>query len=188
MSQPAPERVVSSRDVFRGRLIRVRVDEVSLPNGRMATREIVDHPGAVVIVAPDDQGRVAMVRQYRAAVQKILLELPAGTREPNESPEECARRELFEEMGLTAASWAPLLGFYSSPGFCTEYLWVFLATGLSAGTGQPMEDEVVEREWVALDQVPALIASGQICDAKSIASLLFYLQQHGVGGRVPWRS
>lgn len=182
MSNPhhlSPEHVIARKDVYRGRILTLRVDEVRLPNGRQTTREIVEHPGAVVIVAVDTRGRVAMVRQYRAAVGHELLELPAGTREPNETAEACARRELSEEMGLTAASWTALGGFYSAPGFCTEYLSLFLAAGLTPSAGHPEEDEQIQREWIELAAVPRMIAEGDVCDAKSIAGLLRYLQ--GVG-------
>lgn len=176
MSDFVSERVVSSREIYRGRIVRLRVDDVVLPSGRHTTREIVEHPGAVVIVAPDDRKRVAMVRQYRAAVGRNLLELPAGTREPNEDAENCARRELAEEMGMAAARWVNLGGFFSAPGFCNEYLTLFLATGLSEAAGQPEADESIRREWIDLANIPGMIASGEICDAKSIAGLLRCLQ------------
>ncbi|MGH2458305.1 MAG: NUDIX hydrolase [Chloroflexota bacterium] len=181
MSDSLPERVVARREVFRGRILSLRVDEVVLPSARRTTREIVEHPGAVVIVAPDDRRRVAMVRQYRAAIGQVLIELPAGTREPNEDAEACARRELAEEMGLEAASWTALGGFYSAPGFCTEYLSLFLATGLAPAPGRPEEDESIQREWIELRDVPTLIASGEIRDAKSIVGLLRYLSAMKTG-------
>ena len=181
MSESSQERVVARRDVYRGRILTLHVDDVILPNGRQTTREIVEHPGAVVIVAVDDQDRVAMVRQYRAAVQRELLELPAGTREPNESAEVCARRELREETGLAAKRWAPLIGFYSAPGFCTEYLSVFIATGLETASGRPAEDESIKREWLDLKVVPGLVAAGEICDAKTIAGLLAFLLRPKTG-------
>lgn len=177
MSSAGAERVTSRHDVYRGRILSLEVDQVVLPNGRATTREIVRHPGAVVIVAADDRGRVVMVRQYRSAVARELIELPAGTREPNEDAETCARRELAEETGLVANDWTALGGFFSAPGFCTEYLSLFLATGLSAASGQPEEDESITREWVALSAVSRMIAAGEICDAKSIAGLLRYLQR-----------
>lgn len=176
MSEPTPERVVSSRQIYHGRIVTLEIFDVVLPDGRHTTREIVKHPGAVVIIAPDNRGRVAMVRQYRAAVGRELLELPAGTREPNEAADVCARRELAEEMGLIASRWTNLGGFYSAPGFCTEYLTLFLAEGLSQVEGHPEADEWLHREWIDLASVPAMIASGEICDAKSIAGLLRYLQ------------
>lgn len=175
MSDSGHERVIARHEIFRGRILTLHVDDVILPSGRHTTREIVDHPGAVVIVAPDENGRVAMVRQYRAAVGRALIELPAGTREPNEDAETCARRELAEEMGLTASSWTSLGGFFSAPGFCTEYLALFLATGLTVASGHPEEDESITREWIELSDVPGMIARGEIRDAKSIAGLLWYL-------------
>ncbi len=181
MSDLGRERVVGSQSIFRGRILTLRVDEVVLPSGRRTTREIVEHPGAVVIIAPDNNGRVAMVRQYRSAVGQMLVELPAGTREPNEDAEACARRELAEEMGLSAATWRALGGFYSAPGFCTEYLSLFLATGLTPTPGQPEEDESIQREWIDLRDVPEMIATGKIRDAKSIVGLLRYLSGPRVG-------
>lgn len=181
VSNVKPERVISHQEIFRGRILSLDVDEVVLESGRKTTREIVRHPGAVVIVAPDHLGRVAMVRQYRSAIGRELVELPAGTREPNEDAENCARRELTEEMGLVAASWTALGGFYSAPGFCTEYLSLFLATGLSEAEGHPDDDENIQREWIALQDVPKMIADGQIQDAKSIAGLLWYLHRTTTG-------
>jgi ADP-ribose pyrophosphatase len=172
-----PERVVASQELYRGRILALRVDRVELPDGRVTTREIVEHPGAVVIVAPDGQGRVAMVRQYRAAVGRRLLELPAGTREPAESAQACAARELTEEMGLRADQWSELTAFYSAPGFCTEQLVTFVATGLSPASAPADADEAIQREWIELAAVPGMIARGEICDAKSIAGLLLYLNQ-----------
>jgi ADP-ribose pyrophosphatase len=187
VTNSVPERVISRKEIYRGRILALEVDEVVLPNGRKTTREIVRHPGAVVIVAVDDRGRVAMVRQYRAAIGRELLELPAGTREPNESAESCAVRELAEEMGVTATKWISFGGFYSSPGFCTEYLALFLATGLVPSGGHPEEDERISREWVELSAVPTLIAAGDICDAKSIAGM--YRCLHGLtAGEWSWRS
>ena len=174
---PQPtEDITSSHVLYHGRILTVRVNTVKLASGRQTTREIVEHPGAVVIVAVDDAGRVAMVRQYRAAIAGDLLELPAGTREPSESAERCAERELAEEFGLRASSWTSLGGFYSSPGFCNEYLAAFLATGLGAAPGQPEDDETIQREWIKLSDVSTLIRDGEIRDAKSIAGLLSYLQ------------
>jgi len=176
MNEATPEQVISSREIYRGRIISLRVDEIRLPSGRTTTREIVDHPGAVVIVAVDQSDRVILVRQYRAAVAKFTLEVPAGTREPNETPEFCARRELTEETGMTAKTWQRLVNFYSTPGFTNEYLSVFVATDLEVAGGHPEEDESIQREWVDLAAIPGMISAGEICDAKTIAGLLCYLQ------------
>jgi ADP-ribose pyrophosphatase len=175
MSSTPPERIISSREVYRGRILTLKVNQVVLASGRETTREIVEHPGAVVIVAPNTQSQVAMVRQYRSAVGRFLLEVPAGTREAGENAEDCARRELREEMGVNASRWFPLVEFYSAPGFCNELLSVFVATDHSPASVQPEEDETIERLWLPLASVPQAIASGEIVDAKSIASLLTYL-------------
>ena len=128
-----------------------------------------------------------MVRQYRSAIGRELLELPAGTREPPESAAACAARELGEELELAAARWFPLMEIYSAPGFCTELLSVFVATELSQTIGHVEEDENIRREWIDLARVPELIASGELCDAKSIAGLLTFLQRDQAAG-APWRS
>ena len=125
----ARREVVASRVVFDGRVFTVRVDDVRLPDGRIATRDVIEHPGAVVIAALDDGGRVALVRQYRHAVGGELLELPAGTLEPGEPPAETAVRELREETGLVGGRWEPLGSFFSSPGFLHEEMHAFLARG-----------------------------------------------------------
>ncbi len=187
MTSRPREKLLSSTTVYQGRIINLRVDRVELPNGRITTREIVEHPGAVVIVPLDGAGRVGMVRQYRSAIAQESLELPAGTREPPEPAAACAARELGEEMGLSAAHWFPLVEFYSSPGFCTELLSVFVAMSLMAVPASPEDDENISREWVELTKVPELIASGELRDGKSIASLLAFIQRSLAGG-APWQS
>ncbi|HEX5415391.1 MAG TPA: NUDIX hydrolase [Chloroflexota bacterium] len=181
------EQVVSSKEVFRGRIITLKVNEVRLPNGRETTREIVEHPGAVVIAAVDAGNRIALVRQFRSAVGQELLELPAGTREPNEGPLACAQRELAEEMGVQAANWRPLSQFYSAPGFCTEQLWLYLATDLTAESGTPDADEQINRQWIDLKAGWDMIETGQIRDAKSITGLLMVLRLAGSEGQ-SWQS
>ena len=167
------ERVLGSERVFAGKLLTVRVDRVALPGGRETAREIVEHPGAVGIVPLLPDGRVVLVRQYRHAVGRALLEIPAGTRDqPGESAEAAAARELAEETGYRAASLTRLAAFYTAPGFCTEELTLFLATGLTAGAPAAMDDEAIAVETVALDAVPALLARGEIADAKTIVGLL----------------
>lgn len=167
------ERVLGSEGVFAGKLLTVRVDRVALPGGRETAREIVEHPGAVGIVPLLPDGRVVLVRQYRHAVGRALLEIPAGTRDqPGESAEAAAARELAEETGYRAASLTRLAAFYTAPGFCTEELTLFLATGLTAGAPAAMDDEAIAVETVALDAVPVLLARGEIADAKTIVGLL----------------
>ncbi len=172
------ERPVCSRTVFAGRLISVRVDEVELADGARTTREVVVHPGAVAIVPRLPDGRMVMIRQYRHPAGKVLYELPAGTMQPGEPPEACAGRELMEETGYRAADLARLFSMYPSPGYCTEVIHVFLATGL-APVGKedglaprPDSDERVEVVVLTLAEAVAMIASGGVENAAAIAGLL----------------
>jgi ADP-ribose pyrophosphatase len=162
--------VLSSREVYRGKIVSLRVDEIALSEGRKATREVVEHPGAVVIIPLDENGEVALVRQYRHAIKRYLLELPAGGLEPGEEPLATAQRELREEVGLEAATWTSLGHFFSSPGFANEILHVFLAEDLRTGHADPDEDEdLVVVRFKASD---LLEHPEQIQDAKSLAALL----------------
>jgi 8-oxo-dGTP pyrophosphatase MutT (NUDIX family) len=162
--------VVASRIVYRGRVVTLRVDDVRLPNGRTVVREVVDHPGAVVIAALDAHGCVTLVEQYRHAVGDRLLELPAGTLEPGEEPLETAMRELREEAGLVAGRWDRLGTFFSSPGFLREEMHAFLARDLQSVPAEPETDEditLVTRGLNALLERP-----DEVPDSKSLATLL----------------
>ena len=167
-----PERRIDSRRAFEGRLLNVRVDEVELDNGRRATREVVEHRGAVGILAWDD-GRLAMVSQWRTAAEAELLEIPAGTIDPGETPSLTAERELAEECGLRAESWETGPSFFTAPGFCTERLTIFLATGLHPTQVTPPEDELLESSWLTLPQALAAIEDGLVVDAKSLVGILW---------------
>ena len=171
-----PERTVSSRRPFSGRLLSLRVDEVELESGRRATREVVEHPGAVAILAWDGE-RLAAVRQWRQAAAADLLEIPAGTREPGESSLDSAERELAEECGLRAGGWKEGPSFYTAPGFSTELLTLFLATDLQAVDVAPPEDEALERSWLTLAEALMAVDDGRIRDAKSLAGIL-WLSRH----------
>ncbi len=167
------EPTVASRQVFRGRVVAVRVDDVRLPSGRIATREVVEHPGAAAILALTDDGHVVMVRQYRKAAESALLEIPAGTLEAGEAPIACAHRELGEEAGLKAATMTPLVTYYPSPGILTEAITIFLARGLTPQAGNlDAGEEGLRVEKIPLARVPSLIESGHICDSKSLIGLL----------------
>lgn len=171
------ERTISSHRVFEGKILKLRVDTVELPDGRTSRREIVEHRGAVVIAAVDSNRNVLLVRQFRKAVEDELLELPAGTLDPGETPEACALREIQEETGFKAGKLESLGGFYSAPGFLTEYLHLFLATELEPSPRAADEDEDIELVTTHLSQVPRLIAAGEIRDAKSVAGLLRVLRE-----------
>ncbi len=165
-----PERTIESREVFRGRLLRVRVDQVEMESGRRAEREIVEHPGAVAILAWDGS-RLAMVSQWRAAAGGETLEIPAGTLEPGEDPLGAARRELAEECGLGAESWEEGPAFFTAPGFCTERLTVFLATGLGPVSVTGPDDEAVTGSWLSLPDAVAAVDGGRVIDSKSMVGI-----------------
>ena len=169
------EVTVASQRVYEGRLVNLRVDTVCLENGRLTEREIVEHPGAVAVVALDGDDNVLLVRQFRKPAEKELLEIPAGTLEAGEEPIACARRELKEETGYRAECLEQVGSFYSSPGFCTEYIRLYLATGLQKGRSAPEGDEAIEIIKVSLSEIPALVSQGEICDGKTIAGLLSVL-------------
>jgi ADP-ribose pyrophosphatase len=164
------ERTVSTQRAFEGRLINLRVDEVELDDGRHARREVVEHPGAVAMLAWDGE-RLAMVRQWRHAAGRELLEIPAGTMDPGEEAAATAARELREETSLAAASWETGPRFFTAPGFCTEVIQLFLASELSELPGVSEPDEQIEISWMSLPDALAAIDSGAVTDAKSIAGI-----------------
>jgi ADP-ribose pyrophosphatase len=171
------ERTLHTERIYQGRLVGLRVDTVELPSGRNTKREIVEHGGVAAIVAIDSENNVLLVRQYRKAVERMLLEIPAGGMEPGEDALGCARRELEEEAGFSAEQWEELGFFYTSPGFCTEQMHLYLATELRPAENAADDDENIELVRVPLTTAPELIASGEVCDAKSIAGLLIALRR-----------
>jgi ADP-ribose pyrophosphatase len=165
-------RVIGSRQVWKGHVVSVRVDDVERADGSRTTRDVVEHPGAVGIVAWDGE-RLAMVRQWRHATGGQLLEIPAGTAEPDEPPAETARRELAEEVGVAARSWFTGPRFFTAPGFCTELMHLFLATDLSPESAEGDEDEDLEVSWMTLPEALAAVDAGEVTDAKSILAVLW---------------
>ena len=166
------EKRLSSEPIFDGKIVRLRVDTVLLPNGAKSTREVVDHDNAVVIVPVDSEDNVLLVRQYRYPVEATLLEAPAGIIEDSEDPDEAAQRELQEETGYASRSLTPMGGFWSSPGFCTEFMYAYLARDLVPSPLSPDDDEFIEVERQPISRIPQLIRLGEIQDAKTIAALL----------------
>lgn len=169
--QAGAERL-SSRSVFAGRRIAVRVDRVRLPNGSELDFEMIHHPGAAAIVPLLGSGEVLMLRQYRYATGGWLLEVPAGTRDGDEPPEQCAARELREETGYQAGTLQPLGWIWTTPGFTDERIWLYLATDLVGGDQALESDEVLTLERLPLARAAAMAAGGEIVDAKSVAALL----------------
>lgn len=166
------EKKLASRTIYSGKIINLRLDDVELPDGKVAKREVVEYSGAVAVAALTSSGELVLVRQYRYPIGKESLEIPAGKIEPGEDPLSCARRELREETGAEAREWKFLCRFYSTPGFCTEEMHLYLARGLEFKGQQTDEDEFIQVEKVPLGQCLELIARGVICDAKSIIGVL----------------
>ncbi len=163
---------MTSRSVYEGRVVNLRVDTIHRGRDQVLTREVVEHPGAVAIVAVLDAGDLVLVEQWRHPVSEVLLEVPAGTLDPDEEPLSCAHRELAEETGYTAGRMEPLAVFYSAPGFCTERLHAYLATGLLPGAQALDEDEVIRVRPVPRAEAVQMCLDGRIRDAKSIAAIL----------------
>lgn len=167
------EKVLSTKTVFEGKIIRVETWHVGLPDGKQADREIVLHRGAAAIVALDEQNRVAMVRQHRVAINEITWEIPAGKLDfAQEDPLLCAKRELEEETGLRAGQWTRLAQVVTTPGFCTERIAIYLAQGLSEHAAHTDSDEFVEVSMVPLQEAVQRIMDGEIYDAKTCLGLL----------------
>jgi ADP-ribose pyrophosphatase len=173
------EPTVTSQPIFQGKILNLRVDTVRLPNGRLATREIVEHANSVCIVPLDQHNNVLLVRQYRKPTNGQLLEVPAGGIEDSEVSEETVLRELQEEVGYTAGTLKHLSSFWLAPGWCDEFMHAYLATDLRPSTLVADDDEFIDLVRVPLRDTLDLIASGAIQDAKSIAALLLAMRVVG---------
>ena len=170
------ERTLSSQLIYEGRVVKLRVDTVKTAGGRETTREIVEHSDCVAIIAVDADDNVLLVKQFRKSVEKELLEIPAGGIEPGEDPETTVGREMREETGYLPRQVERLGGFYSTPGYGTEYLYLYLATDLIPSPLHAEDTESISLVRVPVSQIPGLISSGSICDAKSIAGLFTFLE------------
>lgn len=177
------EKTISSQSIYDGRIIKVKIDEVRLPNGNTAKREIVNHQGAVAVMPLTDDGKMIAVRQFRKPLERTIVEIPAGKLEPGEEPLACAIRELEEETGYAAKNMELLSTFYTSPGFADEILYVYVATGLTKGESRPDEDEFVDVLELTLEQAQELHRTGEIRDAKTVVALFAWenrvLRSHG---------
>jgi len=170
-----PEKKLATQQIYQGRAVNIRVDTVEKTGGRKTTREVVEHSDCIAVVVLDEQDNVLLVRQFRHAVGRFLLEIPAGGIDPGEEPIDSVRRELQEEIGYFPQKIDNLGGFYATPGYGTEYLHCFLATDLVPRRLVAEDTEDIELVRVSPDEIPRLITSGEICDAKSIAALLIFL-------------
>jgi len=178
---PLEEQVVDTRLVHHGRYLDVRVDTIQRADGSTGTRDVVQHPGAVAVLALDAEDRLLLVRQWRIPAGRAMLEIPAGTLDVHEGvtedPDSAARRELEEETGSRASSWQRLASFWTAPGFATELMHLYLATGLASVHGDdrlaPDEDERLELSRFTIDEALAMVEQGEIVDAKSMLGILW---------------
>ena len=166
------ERRVSSETIFEGRIVRLTVDQARLPDGKLAVREVVYHPGGVAILPLDENNNVTLVRQYRYPIGQLLLELPAGKLDPGEDHRPAAARELSEETGLEAGELTYLGYILASPGFCDEALHMYLARKLTRKQRHPDEDEFLDVVSMPFDQLLSQVMDGTITDAKTVATVL----------------
>lgn len=176
------EKTLSSTIVYKGKVVSLRVEEVLLENGTLARREVVEHPGAVAVLAvTGEEKEVFFVRQYRKPVEKMLLEIPAGKLEAGEDPAACAARELAEETGMAAGELRQIASFYSSPGFASEKLYIFLATGLKPAPGVAADaDEIIQAVRFPLRDAVEMARQGGIEDAKTLVALLLAADMPGI--------
>lgn len=167
---PFYEETIATKPIFEGRVISLQVDTVTLPNGETSTREIVRHPGAVAVLALLD-GKMLVVEQYRKALEKAQLEVPAGKLDAGEAPEAAALRELEEETGYQAKSIVHLHSFSTSPGFADEIIHLYFTEELGRGELRPDEDEFLTCEAITLEQALEYVKDGRICDAKTLLAV-----------------
>ncbi|MDR0288335.1 MAG: NUDIX hydrolase [Clostridiales bacterium] len=163
---------MDTETIFKGRVFTVEKVTVELPNDKRANREIVRHTGGAAIVALDEDNNIYVVRQFRTALNKVILEIPAGKLEQGEDPYECAKRELLEETGLAAKNMELLLKMNTSPGYCSELLYIYIATGLTQSNPHYDVDEFLTCEKMPVDSLTDMVYSGEITDGKSIAGIL----------------
>jgi ADP-ribose pyrophosphatase len=164
--------IISRETAYSARAFKIERVQMSLPDGRQTVYDLVAHPGAVTIVPVDADGNVYFVKQYRLGAERTLLELPAGTRAPNEEPEACASREIREETGMAAGKLTPVGDFYMAPGYSSEHMYVFLATELTHSPLAQDDDEFIDVETIPFEKAMQMVRENQINDGKSLASLL----------------
>lgn len=166
------EKILSEKSAYRGRILDVRSLEVELPNGRRSGRDVVRHPGAAAVVALTETGKIVLVRQYRTAIDRVTVEIPAGKLDPGEDPLECAKRELHEETGFRAGRIRRLTSIVTTCGFCDEIIHIYLATHLEFDAPDPDDDEFVNVDVVPLSELIDAVLDGKIEDAKTVVGAL----------------
>lgn len=166
------EKTDAQQYIYKGRIINLRVDDITLPNGAPATREVVEHNGGVCVLALTDQDEVLLVQQYRYPYQTVLTEIPAGKISPGEDPLECGKRELQEETGAIAAHYQSLGVMYPTPGYCGEIIYIYLATDLSFGDTNPDDDEFLQVHRVPFSELLQQVLDGNVPDAKTQIAVL----------------
>jgi ADP-ribose pyrophosphatase len=181
--RPLDEKTLKTEQIFAGKVISLQVDEVELPNGKVSKREIVKHPGAVAVIPVTADNKIIMVEQYRKALERTIVEIPAGKLEAGEKPEICAARELEEETGYECASMEWLISFYTSPGFADEIIHVYKANGLSRKENPATtdEDEFVNLMEVTLEEAVQLVKVQKIYDAKTAYAIQYLQLQEALG-------
>ncbi len=172
------EPTINSEVIYEGKILDLRLHTIKLAGGKTSQREIVEHNDSVLIVPIDDHGRIILVRQYRKAANKHLLEVPAGGIEDGEEPYAAAERELQEEIGFKSDNLIHIGGFWMAPGFCTEYMHAYIATDLKESSLPPDEDENIEVVYLDIERIEDVIKSGEVEDSKSISALMMVLNFH----------
>ena len=165
---------ISTKNLYDGRVIKLNLEQVELPNGQQCELEIIHHPGGVGILALDNQGRICLLRQFRHALGGWLWEIPAGKREPGEAPIKTAARELMEEAGMQASELVPLGEMVPSPGVLTEVVHLYLARGLTPVAQAHEPHEVIEVHWLEQSKLEAMVRAGEINDAKTVCALYYW--------------
>ena len=172
-----PAEITAREQIYTGKVVTLELVTLQLPDGRSARQEVIIHRPSVGMVPVDEQGRLLLVRQYRSPASSDLLEIPAGSVDPEEDVETAVQRELQEEVGMRAGRLRRLGGFYLAPGYCSEYMHVYVADGLTSSVLQADEDELIDVERLTLHEALSQIEAGEIQDVKSIAALLLYARE-----------
>ncbi len=175
------EQTLRTTEIYKGKIIDLQLDEVELPNGKTSQRELVKHPGAVAVIPLTSEGRLVLVRQYRKALDKIIVEIPAGKLEENEERISCAKRELEEETGYAAKELRFVASFYTSPGFANEIIHLYLAEQLTNGEANTDEDEFLDVVEVTLDEAEQMVKEQSIHDAKTMYAVQYLRMRELVG-------